>query len=87
MLVPEENTQPGVDSKGRPLVCGWVDHPKKVAELRSFNLVRSASEARSKSPIDLSREEYERAVQELESYDEVSDPLLYYEGRYRSTGG
>ncbi len=26
-------------------------------------------------------------VQELESYDEVTDPLLYYEGRYRSTGG
>jgi 3-hydroxy-9,10-secoandrosta-1,3,5(10)-triene-9,17-dione monooxygenase reductase component len=25
-------------------------------------------------------------VQELESYDEVTDPLLYYEGRYRSTG-
>jgi 3-hydroxy-9,10-secoandrosta-1,3,5(10)-triene-9,17-dione monooxygenase reductase component len=24
-------------------------------------------------------------VQELESYDEVTDPLLYYEGRYRST--
>ena len=26
-------------------------------------------------------------VQELESYDEVTDPLLYYEGRYRSTRG
>ena len=26
-------------------------------------------------------------VQELESYDEVTDPLLFYRGRYRSTGG
>jgi hypothetical protein len=50
---------------GRSIVVGWVDVPRKLAELRSFNVAKEQYEARYQSSIDVPREEWERAVSEI----------------------
>lgn len=53
---------------GRALVCGWLDVPRRVAELRSYNLLSQQHEARYGESIDLLREDYDRAIEELKSF-------------------
>jgi hypothetical protein len=60
-LVPEEEG-------GRTIVVGWVDVPRKLAELRSFNTASQQFEERYKSSIDINREEWERAIAELSGF-------------------
>ncbi|MCK6548938.1 hypothetical protein L6R52_24045 [Myxococcota bacterium] len=56
----------GVDDEGaRPLVCGWLDVPRRVAELRTYGALRQQFEGRAGAQLDLPRDEYDRAIQEL----------------------
>jgi hypothetical protein len=61
MLMPEEEG-------GRALVLGWIDVPRKIAELRSYNVASSQFEARYGSAIDIPREEWERAAAEVTGF-------------------
>lgn len=60
-LMPEEEG-------GRAIVVGWVDVPRKLAELRSFNVAKEQYEARYQSSIDIPREEWERATSEITGF-------------------
>lgn len=54
---------------GRSITVGWVDVPRKLAEVRSFNVAKEQFEARYRdTAIDIAREEWERAVSELISF-------------------
>jgi len=56
----------GVDDEGaRPLVCGWLDVPRRVAELRTYGALRQQFEGRAGAQLDLPRDGYDRAIQEL----------------------
>jgi hypothetical protein len=57
------------DVEGRSLVVGWVDVPRRVAELKSFNTQIQQWEARyGQERIDIARDEYERALTELHGF-------------------
>lgn len=55
------------DAAIRPIVGGWIDTLRRVAEARSYAVVRQQLEGRSQK-LDLSREEYERAIEELRGF-------------------
>jgi hypothetical protein len=61
-LVPEQET-----ASSRAIVVGWVDVPRKMSELKNFNLAKEHYEARGAGFIDLAREDYEKAVADLQS--------------------
>jgi hypothetical protein len=80
LMEPEMSTDGGrkarqsivlaADADGaRALVAGWLDVPRKVSELKSYNLQGAQYEARyGGERIDIQREEYERALAELQSF-------------------
>ncbi|MBK6687824.1 MAG: hypothetical protein IPG45_25340 [Deltaproteobacteria bacterium] len=53
---------------GESVVCGWVDVPQKSAEIRAFQAVAQAFEARYKRSFDLPKADYERMVMDLEGF-------------------
>lgn len=53
---------------GRAIVLGWVDVPRKIAELRSYNVASTQFEARYGAAIDIAREEWERASAEVTGF-------------------
>lgn len=63
LLVPE-----GSDTTASSIVVGWIDTSKRSAELRSYQAISQAYQARYGSQPDLSRGEYERCVQELHEF-------------------
>jgi hypothetical protein len=54
--------------QGEGIVVGWVDVPAKTAEIRAYNAVAQAFDARHKRSIDLEKTEYDRLVAELEGF-------------------
>ncbi len=48
------------------VVCGWIDVPKKKAELRGYLVVSEAHERRYRKPFDLSRGEYHRVLEGIQ---------------------
>jgi hypothetical protein len=57
----------------RTLVCGWVDVPRKTGELRSYNLISQQFEQRYSTPLDISRDEYDRVIRELSSFFKIQN--------------
>lgn len=53
---------------GESVVCGWVDVPQKMAEIRAYPAVAQAFEARFKRAFDLPKPDYERMVADLEGF-------------------
>jgi hypothetical protein len=60
-LVPDEEG-------GRSIVCGWVDVPRKIAELKSYNVASEQFQARYGAAIDMTREEWEKVVAEINGF-------------------
>jgi hypothetical protein len=58
LLVPRKGSGPN-------LVCGWVDVPKKEAQLRGHESVSRRFEAQHGTPLELAPEEYERFLDDL----------------------
>ena len=58
-LVPRKGTAPSI-------VCGWVDVAKKEAQLRGHESMARRFEAHHGTPFDMSQEDYERCLHDLE---------------------
>lgn len=60
------------DDTARPLVCGWLDVPRRTAEVRTYGAIRQQFEGRAGALLDLSREEYDRAIQDLVGFLKIN---------------
>jgi hypothetical protein len=71
VLVPDEGD-------GGTLVIGFIDAPARIAELRSFNVVRNQFQARFQSEIDLARDEYDALLDDLRGFLKIQrfDPKI-----------
>lgn len=49
------------------IMCGWVDVARREAELREHGLVREQFEARYHVPFDVSHDEYEALIADVQS--------------------
>lgn len=62
VLIPDEEA-------GRSLLCGWLDVPRKTAELRTYNLLSQQYESRhGGEALEMAREDYDRAFGELQGF-------------------
>ncbi|MCC7385170.1 MAG: hypothetical protein IT384_25205 [Deltaproteobacteria bacterium] len=58
----------GQDTTAGAIVCGWLDVARRTAELRSYVQISQQYQQRYGTPADLSKGEYERAIQELHEF-------------------
>ncbi len=61
LLIPDQGDSGSI-------VCGWIDVPQHVAELRTWPRLNQDHEARYGRAIDLERDEYQRVLEDLESF-------------------
>lgn len=59
------------DEEGGGLVCGFVDVMKRVAELRSYVVLKQSFESRYHAEMDLSRGEHGRFLEKMRDFLEV----------------
>jgi hypothetical protein len=56
------------DEEGGGIVCGFVDVTKKIAELRSYVVLKQAFETRFHQELDLSRGEHGRFLEKMREF-------------------
>jgi hypothetical protein len=66
------------EGDGGNLVIGFIDAPARIAELRSYNVLRQQFQARFNTEIDLKREEYDAMLRDLRSFLKIQrfDPKI-----------
>ncbi len=59
------------ETAGSGIMCGWVDSPRREAELRGFAVVKQSFESRHKRELDISRGEYNRMLDAVQEFLKV----------------
>jgi hypothetical protein len=60
------------NTRAKSIVCGWLDSPRRIAELRHFDSVRRQYENRFKKSLDLTQEEYARIVDDVREFARIN---------------